>query len=153
MKLCMIGTGYVGLVSGVCFSDLGNEVICVDKDQDKINNLKQGIIPIYEPGLEELVLKNYKNKKLKFSTNLNNSIKKSDIVFTTRHLGEPLDRTDKLNTVIQYDAAPASHALLYKGCVPFVARHTHDPCLQHKPLNHRIGSFLRAREKQNYFQI
>ena len=81
MKLCMIGTGYVGLVSGVCFSDLGNEVICVDKDQDKINNLKQGIIPIYEPGLEELVLKNYKNKRLKFSTNLINSIKKSDIIF------------------------------------------------------------------------
>jgi len=81
MKICMIGTGYVGLVSGVCFSDLGNDVICVDKDQNKINNLKQGIIPIYEPGLEELVLKNYKNKRLKFSTDLNNSIKKSDIVF------------------------------------------------------------------------
>ena len=81
MKICMIGTGYVGLVSGVCFSDLGNDVICVDKDRNKINNLKQGIIPIYEPGLEELVLKNYKNKRLKFSTDLNNSIKKSDIVF------------------------------------------------------------------------
>jgi UDPglucose 6-dehydrogenase len=81
MKLCMIGTGYVGLVSGVCFSDLGNDVICVDKDQDKINNLQKGIIPIYEPGLEELVHKNYKNKKLKFSTDLENSIKKSDIVF------------------------------------------------------------------------
>ena len=81
MKLCMIGTGYVGLVSGVCFSDLGNDVICVDKDQDKINNLQKGIIPIYEPGLEELVRKNYKNKKLKFSTDLDNSIKKSDIVF------------------------------------------------------------------------
>ena len=81
MKICMIGTGYVGLVSGVCFSDLGHDVICVDKDQNKINNLKQGIIPIYEPGLEELVLKNYKNKRLKFSTDLNNSIKKSDIVF------------------------------------------------------------------------
>ena len=81
MKLCMIGTGYVGLVSGVCFSDLGNEVICVDKDQDKINKLQKGIIPIYEPGLEELVLKNYKNKKLKFSTDLDSSIKKSDIVF------------------------------------------------------------------------
>ena len=77
----MICTGYVGLVSVVCFSDLGNDVIFVDKDQDKINNLKKGIIPIYEPGLEELVLKNYKNKKLKFSTDLKNSIKKSDIVF------------------------------------------------------------------------
>ena len=81
MKLCMIGTGYVGLVSGVCFSDLGNDVICVDKDQNKINNLHQGIIPIFEPGLEELVLKNYKNQKLKFSTDLKDSIKKSDIIF------------------------------------------------------------------------
>ena len=81
MKICMIGTGYVGLVSGVCFSDLGNDVICVDKDQNKINNLQKGIIPIYEPGLEELVIKNYKNKKLKFSTDLDSSIKKSDIVF------------------------------------------------------------------------
>ena len=81
MKLCMIGTGYVGLVSGVCFSDLGNDVICVDKDEKKINDLKKGKIPIYEPGLEELVIKNYKNKKLKFSTNLKDSIKKSDIIF------------------------------------------------------------------------
>ena len=81
MKLCMIGTGYVGLVSGVCFSDLGNDVICVDRDIKKVEDLKRGIIPIYEPGLEELVLKNYKNKRLKFSTNLKDSILKSDIIF------------------------------------------------------------------------
>ena len=81
MKLCMIGTGYVGLVSGVCFSDLGNEVICVDKDLTKINKLQNGIIPIYEPGLEELVEKNMKNKRLIFSNDLKSSIKKSDVIF------------------------------------------------------------------------
>ena len=77
----MIGTGYVGLVSGVCFSDLGNDVICVDKDKNKINLLREGKIPIYEPGLSELVLKNYKNKRLTFSSDLKTSIKKSDIIF------------------------------------------------------------------------
>ena len=81
MKLCMIGTGYVGLVSGVCFSDLGNDVICVDKDENKINLLKKGKVPIYEPGLSELVIKNYKNKKLKFSSDLRSSVKNSDIIF------------------------------------------------------------------------
>jgi UDPglucose 6-dehydrogenase len=77
----MIGTGYVGLVSGVCFSDLGNNVICVDKDKDKINLLKKGTVPIYEPGLSELVLKNYRNKRLSFSSDLKTSVRNSDIVF------------------------------------------------------------------------
>ena len=81
MKICMIGSGYVGLVSGSCFSDLGNDVICVDKNSNKINNLKNGIIPIYEPGLKELILRNVKQKRLHFSTDLSKSVQKSDIVF------------------------------------------------------------------------
>ena len=60
MNLCMIGTGYVGLVSGVCFSDLGNQVVCVDKDKDKINLLNKGRVPIYEPGLDEMLKRNFK---------------------------------------------------------------------------------------------
>ena len=81
MKLCMIGTGYVGLVSGVCFSDLGNVVYCVDKNIEKINKLNNGNVPIYEPGLEEILKKNFKQKRLIFTTDLKNAVINSDIIF------------------------------------------------------------------------
>tara|TARA_Y100000022_G_scaffold63999_1_gene54870 strand:+ start:96 stop:1394 length:1299 start_codon:yes stop_codon:yes gene_type:complete len=81
MKLCMIGTGYVGLVSGVCFSDLGNRVYCVDKDKKKIDLLNNGIVPIYEPGLEEILKKNHNQKRLIFTSDLKKAVKNSDIIF------------------------------------------------------------------------
>jgi UDPglucose 6-dehydrogenase len=77
----MIGTGYVGLVSGVCFSDLGNTVYCVDKDNKKINSLNKGIIPIYEPGLEEILKRNYQQKRLIFTSDLKKAVTNSDIIF------------------------------------------------------------------------
>jgi UDPglucose 6-dehydrogenase len=120
----MIGAGYVGLVSGVCFSDLGNEVICVDKDLNKIENLKKGIIPIYEPGLNELVLKNFNNKKLKFSTNLKESVSKSDIIFIcvgtpTKRNGSAADLSQIYNVVKEISSSIAKFKIIItKSTVP-----------------------------------
>ena len=88
MKITVIGTGYVGLVSGTCFSEMGNDVTCVDVDTLKIERLKQGVIPIYEPGLEEMVLRNHKNGNLHFSTSLPDGLEGSDIVFIA--VGTPM---------------------------------------------------------------
>ncbi|MDD5773344.1 MAG: UDP-glucose/GDP-mannose dehydrogenase family protein [bacterium] len=81
MKICVIGTGYVGLVAGVCLADLGNNIVCVDINKEKIDKLKQGIIPIYEPGLEEILKNNMKNRRLRFSTDLDAEIKASKVIF------------------------------------------------------------------------
>jgi len=77
----MIGTGYVGLVSGTCFADLGNKVFCVDKDKSKINKLKNGISTIYEPGLDDLIRNNFRSKRLNFTDDLEKAVKESQIIF------------------------------------------------------------------------
>ena len=81
MRICIIGSGYVGLVTGACFADLGNDVICVDNDESKIARLKKGVMPIYEPGLEELIKRNVKEGRIAFSGKLKESVKKSEVIF------------------------------------------------------------------------
>ena len=88
MNVAVVGSGYVGLVSGTCFSEMGNKVTCVDIDQDKIERLKKGSTPIYEPGLEQMVLKNITNGNLFFTTNLEDAIKDAEIVFIA--VGTPM---------------------------------------------------------------
>jgi len=92
VRIAMIGTGYVGLVSGACFSDFGHEVVCVDKDKRKIDLLEQGVMPIYEPGLAELVASNVRANRLSFTTDLASGVKDADAVFIA--VGTPSRRGD-----------------------------------------------------------
>ena len=103
MNIAVIGSGYVGLVSGACFAEMGNTVSCIDIDSVKIEKLKQGLIPIFEPGLEQMVLKNVKNKNLLFTTTLGEAISDAEIVFIA--VGTP--RGDDGSADLQYDLAVA----------------------------------------------
>lgn len=89
MKICCIGCGYVGLVAATCLSDMGNDVICIDVDKNKINNLKKGIIPIYEPGLKDMLDRNTREKRIAFSTKIKEGIQNSEVIFIA--VGTPPD--------------------------------------------------------------
>src|SRR4051812_47679522 len=104
MKIVVIGTGYVGLVTGTCFAEVGVDVTCVDIDQAKINNLKKGVLPIYEPGLEEMVLRNSGKQRLHFSTSLQESIAGVEVAFIA--VGTPPDEDGSAD--LKYVLAVAS---------------------------------------------
>jgi len=104
MKISVIGTGYVGLVSGTCFAEMGNDVICVDIDEKKVNSLKEGIVPIYEPGLERMVLENYKKGTLNFTTDIKYALDNSNICFIA--VGTPMGEDGSAD--LQYVLAVAT---------------------------------------------
>lgn len=103
MKIAIVGTGYVGLVTGTCFAEMGTEVYCVDIDRKKIENLKNGIIPIFEPGLDEMVDRNFKAGRLRFTTDLSSIINEVDIVFSA--VGTPPDEDGSADLKYVLDVA------------------------------------------------
>lgn len=101
MKITVVGSGYVGLVTGTCFAEMGNDVWCIDIDKEKIDNLNKGIIPIYEPGLEEMVKNNFKEGRLKFSTEIADGLKESLFVFIAVGTPQDEDGSADLTYVLQ----------------------------------------------------
>ena len=101
MKLCIVGTGYVGLVAGTCLAEMGNNVICIDKDVEKLKKLEKGIVPIYEPGLEELILENVKKNRLQFSSDLDMAVKNSDVCFIAVGTPQKKDGSADLSAVFE----------------------------------------------------
>jgi len=122
MRVVMVGTGYVGLVSGVCFADFGHDVICVDKDPQKIETLNNGGIPIFEPGLDALVAKNVKAERLSFTTDLKAAMKNADAVFIA--VGTPSRRGDGYADLSYVYAASEEIAQYMEGFTVIVTKST-----------------------------
>src|SRR5688572_631072 len=101
VKIAVVGTGYVGLVAGACFAESGNDVVCVDKDAAKVRTLKAGRMPIYEPGLEEIVRRNRQEGRLSFTTNLTKAVRDSAIVFIAVGTPQGEDGSADLTHVLQ----------------------------------------------------
>jgi len=117
VKVCVIGTGYVGLVAGTCFAESGNDVVCVDIDEAKIVMLREGQVPIYEPGLEELIKRNLAEKRLRFSTDLNDAVKQSLICFIAVGTPPGEDGSADLHAVMRVAAEIAEAMNGYKVIV------------------------------------
>ena len=117
MQITVIGTGYVGLSVGTCLAEMGNNVICVDNNKEKLNLLEQGIIPIYEPGLEELIISNVKEKRLMFSDNIKNAIELSEICFIAVGTPQKEDGSADLSQVFNVAESIGKHLNNYKVIV------------------------------------
>ena len=115
MKIVVAGTGYVGLVTGICFAEKGQDVICVDTDELKIQKLKQGISPIYEPGIEDLMKKNYNAGRLNYTTNYEMAYEQADIIFIAVGTPEKIDGSANLTYV--YDVARQIAKTIKKDCI------------------------------------
>lgn len=123
MKLCVVGTGYVGLVAGTCFAESGNDVACVDIDQRKITDLRNGKIPIYEPGLEELIRRNSADGRLRFTTDLAGAVKEAMVCFIAVGTPQDNDGSADLSMVLQAGAdiakaMPGYRIVVLKSTVP-----------------------------------
>ena len=122
MRVAMIGTGYVGLVSGACFADFGHEVVCVDKDVSKVETLKSGGIPIYEPGLDMLVERNVRENRLSFTTDITEAVREADAVFIA--VGTPSRRGDGFADLSYVYAAAKEIAEVMQGYTVIVNKST-----------------------------
>ena len=122
MKIAMVGSGYVGLVSGACFADFGHEVVCIDKDAAKIEQLEAGIMPIYEPGLDDLVERNVSAGRLTFTTDLAKAVPGSDAVFIA--VGTPSRRGDGHADLTYVFAAAREVADMLDGYALIVTKST-----------------------------
>ncbi|MBT8264815.1 MAG: UDP-glucose 6-dehydrogenase, partial [Muriicola sp.] len=149
MNLTVIGTGYVGLVSGACFAEMGNTVTCVDVDTAKIDKLKQGVIPIYEPGLEAIVKRNVENKTLHFSTNLKESLEKARIAFIA--VGTPMGEDGSAD--LQYVLQVAKEIGEYMQQPLIIVDKSTVPVGTADKVRAEVSKTLKNREKQIDFHV
>ena len=146
MKICIIGTGYVGLVSGACFADLGNSVWCVDKDEHKINMLQNNEIPIFEPGLDEIVKKNYSAGRLKFTSNLQKAVLDSNIIFIC--VGTP-NLKRKNSADLQYVFKAASEISKYINKFKIIVTKSTVPVLT----GDKIEKIILKKKRKKLFEV
>ena len=149
MKIAVVGTGYVGLVTGTCFAEMGNDVICVDNDKSKIEMLLKGEIPIYEPGLEEMVQRNHAEGRLEFTTDIADAVKKSLMIFIA--VGTPPDEDGSAD--LQYVLSVASDIATNMNEYKVIIDKSTVPIGTADKVSHKIQSILDSRDVDYEFDV